>query len=106
MLDDHAGMYGSRTKWKLTVILLVLAGLALAVGYFTARPFWKEQICSSGKALLAEAIPWTDFPCDGSVEISALEDGAVISCGGVLYHLDSRGDVMDRWIQALQRCNC
>ena len=96
MLDDHAGMYGSRTKWKLTVILLVLAGLALAVGYFTARPFWKEQICSSGKALLAEAIPWTDFPCDGSVEISALEDGAVISCGGVLYHLDSRGNVMDR----------
>ena len=32
MLDDHTGMYGSRTKWKLTVILLVLAGLALAVG--------------------------------------------------------------------------
>ena len=39
MLDDHTGMYGSRTKWKLTVILLVLAGLVLCTAYLVDGSF-------------------------------------------------------------------
>lgn len=91
MLDDHTGVYGSRTKWKWMIILL-----ALAIGFWTAQPLWKERVHGYGEALLSEALPWTDFPCDGTSKIAAAEHGAVLSCGGVLYELDSRGGVTAR----------
>ena len=96
MLDDHTAVYGSQTKWKWMIILLVLAGLTLAAGFLTAQPSWKERLRGRGEALLAEELPWTDFPCDGTSKIAAAEHGAVLSCGGVLYELDSRGCVTAR----------